>query len=141
MLKSNYNTNEKCRISFNKSERYLEVVFKGEIYISDLLGFLEIINDHPINFIQEIKVLFDFRQSNTKIKPREIYTLSNPLMKIIKDFEYAKIADVVTSPKQVVNATLLKLEFKSIKNLEMELFNTKETALDWLGINLLKIKN
>lgn len=115
---------------FNQKIQVLEVSYKGEITLSDLITYGENIkNDKSLP--RDIKILTDATSANYQISPTDVEEMLKLLKEQVKPYKSVKSAVFHNKPHETAISYLVD-NGKSIPNYKHKAFSSREAALYWL---------
>ncbi len=117
-----------------KTKSTYKILPKYQLVIEDYIAFKKSIVNDPL-FKPNYKFYIDFNQVNFKITEDDIDNyikfIDNNLANLGSRFS----AIVTNTPNQVVSTTMYKMLQKNRSQI-VEIFSTKENALNWLGLEI-----
>jgi len=108
--------------------------YTGDLFIDDYIAFKKSIVNDPL-FKPNYKFYIDFNQVNFKITEDDIAVYIKFIDANLVNLGSRFSAVVTNTPNQVVSTTMYKMLQKNRSQI-VEIFSTKENALNWLGLEI-----
>jgi hypothetical protein len=108
--------------------------YTGYLFIEDYIAFKKSIVNDPL-FKPNYKFYIDFNQVNFKITEKDIAIYLKFIDHNLPNLGSRFSAIVTNTPNQVVSTTMYKMLQKN-RSQVVEIFSTKENAINWLGLEI-----
>lgn len=127
------------RFESHKDQHFIEVVYDGDIYVQDIVDFLDSITNNHTAY-SHLKIITFADQASFKFGHSELEPIVEAAKRLYTKYGTIREAFVIDSPQSVVIATTYKLLINSnTDNYRMEIFSTPEAAFRWQGIDFLDL--
>jgi hypothetical protein len=114
----------------NSETQILEVTYKDDICIKDLLEYGEMIKKNR-TYPRNLKILTDATFAKYILEPTDVNLMLKALKEQIQPYESVKSAVFHNKPRETAISHLVNL-WGPIPNYQHKVFSTKEAALLWL---------
>ncbi|MBE0651761.1 MAG: hypothetical protein IH595_13090 [Bacteroidales bacterium] len=118
----------------HKSHQVIEINYKGDIYLQELLDFINSMIA-KCDLPYKLKSITSATEANFKFLYSELEPIVEAMSCLSKRIDSLKEAFIINSPQAMVLATTFKIMNSKSENYRMEIFSTKEAALRWQGID------
>jgi len=118
------------KIEFNAELDILEVSFKGDIRLNDMLEYGEMIKKN-VTLPRNLKILTDATKANYQFSPTEIREMMKALKEQIKPYLSVKTAVIQNKPVETALSMLVD-DTDRIIGYDHKVFSSREAALNWL---------
>ncbi len=115
---------------FNKESGILEVYYSGNISVSDLIEFGNLIYTDQ-SLPRKLLVLTDVTEASYILEINEFEEVITHLKKHLSAFDYIKVAFIQAKPKETAYSMLLSEE-NPLNNYFRGVFSTHDAAITWL---------
>jgi hypothetical protein len=115
---------------FNIDLQILEVYYLGDINLSDLMDYGEMVRQNN-SLPRDLKILTDATTAIYKFTPAEVTILFDALVEQIKSYSTVRTAVIQHKPLETALSFLVDSQ-EPIESYEHKVFSTRRAALDWL---------
>lgn len=119
--------------TYNEKLNILEVIYKGKVSIEDLIEFGENFSKNK-TLPRNIKMLTDARNAEYTFDLDKIYVMLEKLKEHMKNYEMVIAAFIQSKPNETALSQIVEDENRA-PNYIHKIFNTRQSALDWLLSN------
>ena len=119
-----------------EEEQLIEVLYKGEVYLQDLIDFINTLTQKR-DLPKKLKSLTFATKADFKFTHSDLEPVVKAMKNLTRKMDSLKEAFIIDSPEAVVLATTFKILNSESTNYRMEIFSTKEAAFRWQGIDYL----
>jgi len=122
---------------YNESLDIVDIIFKDDIYLDDLLEFINNIRYNK-HLPRKLRLLTDATKAHYKFSLNEIPTIIKSLSET-KKYEIIKYAVIHAKPLETALSTILQKENTPL-HFEHKVFSTRASAIEWLLLNSEELK-
>ena len=119
--------------TFNNELNILETHFENDVYLHDVLDYINAISDST-HYPKTLKILTFAETSTFKFTVKDLETINLEKNKSLENYAFVMDAIIINSPETAALSVLYEALSQNEKY-KFKVFSTKEYALNWLLSN------